>query len=213
MKDEIYRVGPKELKALNFKYVSELKVIHPINQKSDMIFNQLKLGQAVQMIAKKADMDYSLPLNGQPSVSLSVKKRSYFNILMTIAEVNNWSLDFIASDEEDSKSSEKDPFGLTKRPKALAFSEAMESPENLTINVMDTAETYMARDLLNLTLEGNDKKIETPMDALEYWVRAAAQRIKKDRFTIIMKPINDDDIGDDFAEDDDEDDLEDKIKF
>ena len=167
--EKYYRVSPKKLIELNFRYVGSVVLRHPLNEiKSRFTVNGERLLAAVESLCG-SEIDYVAGTGAETVfVTLSLRGRSVLECLRLAAAATAHRVEI-------------------RDRNVLKNVHDVEVPFELVV------ETYLSRELLNeigdLDTLKPLPKIETPLDALKSLIERRAKELENDRKTVLLLPI------------------------
>jgi hypothetical protein len=147
--------------------------VHPLNRRLDEFSVQgEKLTNVLRTLAKEAGADYSArsDFSDQCLLTLSVRNRPIQDILRVAADSVGWRVEFFAGEAPD-KSGKPD------------YMKSIVSP---SIDFQTVLDAYADRDGL-VVIEGLEKTIATPLDAMKYLVSRIAREIHEQRPVLVMQ--------------------------
>jgi hypothetical protein len=168
-----YSVPADKLAEVAFKFTHTVRVVHPLNRRLDEFSVQgEKLTNVLRTLAKEAGADYSArsDFSDQCLLTLSVRNRPIQDILRVAADSVGWRVEFFAGEAPD-KSGKPD------------YMKSIVSP---SIDFQTVLDAYADRDGL-VVIEGLEKTIATPLDAMKYLVSRIAREIHEQRPVLVMQ--------------------------
>lgn len=176
---QAWSVSPDRLRELDFDFVLEIVVQHPIHQVLPRhSAREMQLAEVLSVLTELAGCDHAInhSLAGEIRVTFDFRNRRISECLELAADVAGWTVQYLDYDLNAAAIVEDDEWG------PFVGGE----PRNGWVDTVDVAATWAARAHHNA--RQGSTPINTLQDAIEFMLRNAARRVKSQRAVVAMMP-------------------------